>query len=247
MAHQYKVGDKVRIIERRGLREDYPFPFGDYMSSLTGVVCKINKISPVSIEFPKSKFYNGDDNIYELCPILPDSRDFMWNWHSSMFEPVEELGNPIITPLLTQANLGDSVKILHLDGFISKNSKEHYFIRFSEEDHIHKEMAWCFYTPELKRLAIDFNAVPGYRLSPHFKSIMSLLAFVNEVNLRYKPKESIKQSTITPKTLNENEIRFQKPEATATGGFVPTGHSIRGREHKITVVIGHLSNQKISC
>lgn len=92
--HIYKVGDKVRIKEREGNSSGYPFTFLDCMNELAGTICKIKEIKSIAVESflnPQSKYINDDYHIYTIMPIdSSDRRDFVWAWHSSMFEPVEE-------------------------------------------------------------------------------------------------------------------------------------------------------------
>lgn len=77
----YKVGDKVRILEREKNPSDYPFSFVGEMEECVGEVFTIKKI-----EFQNTcekNIYNGDFHKY----ILDEPGD--WNWHSSMFEKVD--------------------------------------------------------------------------------------------------------------------------------------------------------------
>ena len=78
----YKVGDKVRILERKGSSRDYPFFFMKEMEELAGETFTIKRIELNTI-CDRDK-YNGDFHRY----ILDEPGD--WSWHSSMFEPVLE-------------------------------------------------------------------------------------------------------------------------------------------------------------
>ena len=77
----YKVGDKVRILEREKAPHDYPFAFVDDMLKYAGKIITIKKIEFNDI-YDKDK-YNGDFHRYALDE--PDK----WCWHSSMFEKVD--------------------------------------------------------------------------------------------------------------------------------------------------------------
>jgi len=83
----FKVGDKVKIINREGYSEDYPFYFVSDMTLLSGKIATIIDIKDVvdRDNICNCKFYNGDDHIYIL-----DIDDKQFDWHSSMFILVEE-------------------------------------------------------------------------------------------------------------------------------------------------------------
>lgn len=44
MAHQYKVGDKIRIKKRNDYGRHYPFLFNRHMNELAGTICEIKEI-----------------------------------------------------------------------------------------------------------------------------------------------------------------------------------------------------------
>lgn len=77
----YKVGDKVRILEREKDCMDYPFSFTDEMKELAGETFTIKRIELNTI-CDRDK-YNGDFH----CYLLDEPGN--WNWHSSMFEKVD--------------------------------------------------------------------------------------------------------------------------------------------------------------
>lgn len=77
----YKIGDKVRILEREKDPSDYPFPFVGEMEEYVGKILTIKRIEFNNI-CDKDK-YNGDFHKY----ILDELGN--WYWHSSMFEKVE--------------------------------------------------------------------------------------------------------------------------------------------------------------
>ena len=77
----YKVGDKVRILEREKAPSDYPFSFVGEMKEYVGKIFTIKRIEFNNI-CNKDK-YNGDFHKY----ILDEPGD--WCWHSSMFEKVD--------------------------------------------------------------------------------------------------------------------------------------------------------------
>ncbi len=81
----YKVGNKVRILEREKDCMDYPFSFTDEMKELAGNIFTIKKIK-LSDWCLKNKYY-GDFHRY----VLDEPGD--WNWHSSMFEKVDSEEN----------------------------------------------------------------------------------------------------------------------------------------------------------
>ena len=122
---EFKVGDKVRIKEREGDPFNYPFPFCNPMNKLAGTICEIKKINTTtSLTNCKSKYINGDYHIYEISPVnSSDHRDFVWAWHSSMFEPVIEKEN---NELYSQKPSGESKQVL-----TTQKTKEHE-IRFQK-------------------------------------------------------------------------------------------------------------------
>lgn len=77
----YKVGDKVRILEREKAPSDYPYSFVNEMEAYVGKIFTIKRIKFNNI-WAKDK-YNGDFHKY----ILDEPGD--WAWHSSMFEKVD--------------------------------------------------------------------------------------------------------------------------------------------------------------
>lgn len=77
----YKVGDKVRILEREKAPSDYPYTFVNEMEAYVGKVFTIKRIEFSDI-CDKDK-YKGDFHKY----ILDEPGD--WCWHSSMFEKVD--------------------------------------------------------------------------------------------------------------------------------------------------------------
>lgn len=83
MAHQYKVGDKVRIIERKGVASDYPCFFNESMAQQKDKIFTIEKIGELSLcssNYTNHRFYNGDAHFYSF-------KEIGYLWHSSMFEP----------------------------------------------------------------------------------------------------------------------------------------------------------------
>lgn len=107
---EYKIGDKVRIVKRTN-EYDYPFGFTEEMASLAGQVFTIKQIFQTSVH---ECSINGDYHRY----ILTD-RD-QWNWHSSMFEPVESS---------SELKVGDTVRV------ISKGFEEGHPLLFPEMKH----------------------------------------------------------------------------------------------------------------
>lgn len=77
----YKVGDKVRIVKRVGDSRNYPFSFIDSMAAKAGNIYEIESIEPVKNGDCK---INGDFSLYHL-----KGDACAYDWHSSMFEPVE--------------------------------------------------------------------------------------------------------------------------------------------------------------
>ena len=77
----YKVGDKVRILEREKNPSDYPFSFVGEMEEYVGNIFTIKRIE-FNNTYDKDK-YNGDFHKY----ILDEPSE--WCWHSSMFEKVD--------------------------------------------------------------------------------------------------------------------------------------------------------------
>lgn len=78
----FKVGDKVKISERVGNKDDYPYAFTDSMEALKGNIFTIEKISP-TLGHNSRKYSNGDPNQYNL-------KESGYCWHSSMFERVSQ-------------------------------------------------------------------------------------------------------------------------------------------------------------
>lgn len=109
---KFKLGDKVRIKERKGNPRDYPWTFVDSMSKLAGTICKIKEIKSIkTFKNAESKYINDDYHMYAIIPIdSSDCRDFVWAWHSSMFElveediPITEPDNKILTTQKIQNN-----------------------------------------------------------------------------------------------------------------------------------------------
>lgn len=77
----YKVGDKVRILERDKDTHEYPFSFVDEMLKYVGEIFTIKKIE-FDVFCDKNK-NNGDFHKYSL------NTSETWAWHSSMFEKAD--------------------------------------------------------------------------------------------------------------------------------------------------------------
>lgn len=239
MIHQYKVGDKVRIKEREGKSIDYPCYFVDEMCQQKGKIFTIKNISELSSSrHVKRKFYNGDNHFYLF-------EENGYTWHSSMFEPVIEKEN-------TDYKYGDSIKVLEYSGTI--RTATYFFVNFdttvTEHENIcSKIREKC---PDFCEIAKNMGAIKNIsnkEYFPEFPTIERLIAFINKINELYsqKPSDESKKSIITPKTLNENEIRFQKPKTSSIRGSVPTGRAICGRRRKTAIELGHLSNTTCYC
>lgn len=242
--HEYKVGDKVRIKKREGADWDYPCYFTDDMSQLKGNIYTIFSIEELVEKNPSQhKFYNGDKHCYYFKEDMNG-----YTWHSSMFEPVLEDSNPAI---FTSLNEGNLISICDMTGKVQNDNihkSPHYYLDFDgitdEQEHFTCCRKLRELVPDFEKIASRYNVVGlEFECFPEFSTIDDLAKFIQAVNNTYNSKKII----TTLKKLNENEIRFQKPKASFTGGHVPTGRTICGRQHKITVVIGHLSNQAISC
>jgi hypothetical protein len=250
MAHQYKVGDRIRIKKREDYCNLYPFPFVDSMNKLAGTICEIKAIKRVeSFTNPNSGYINDDYHMYEIRPVdSSDHRDFVWAWHSSMFEPVLENSEQKIQTLVS-LHEGDLVEICGMIGSIDGNwGNSSYYLDFDGIRDEQEHFACCRklreLVPDFEKIANEFDAIRQEAdCFPVFSTIDNLVKFAQAVNNVYNSKKSI----TTPKTLNENEIKFQKPKAAFSRGSVPKGNPICGRKHKTAIVVGHLSNQEISC
>lgn len=240
MAHQYKIGDKVRIRKREGKFEDYPCGFTDSMAEEEGKIFTIEKIEEWDSVGTANKdiFYNGDNHSYIL-----ERSDYMW--HSSMFEPVIEKKNP-------EYALGCPIKVLEYSGIIGEAT--YFFVNFDTPTIDHGDV--CSKIREkysdFCEIAINMGAIAGInneKFFPEFPTIKQLVAFVNKINELYsqKPSSESKQILTTTKTLNENEIKFQRAKASSKRGIVPTGRAICGRRCKTAIKCGHLSYTACYC
>ena len=77
----FKVGDKVRILEREGEENDYPASYVKSMTLYAGKIAKIVEVQENKLTgyAKKRKYYNGDPNTY----ILDITGSYVWD--SSMF------------------------------------------------------------------------------------------------------------------------------------------------------------------
>lgn len=238
----YKVGDKVRIKERIGNENDYPCLFSDVMTHWSGGTFKIKEKYHLTVknikDGEKSKFYNGDDDLF----LLNGTNNNIW--HSSMFEPVLEDSKQKIQTL-TSLKVGDLVQICGMIGTIRYYCDySTYYLGFDNSSKNQEHFICC---AKLRELVPNFDKIadeysPTQHKSgrfPEFSTIDDLMKFTQAVNNIYNSKKSI----TTLKTLNENEIRFQKPKTSSIRGSVPTGRAICGRRCKTAIELGHLSNK----
>jgi len=247
MTHQYKVGDKVQIKKRKGSPYEYPYPFAESMNKLAGTICEIKGIHYVkSFSDSNSKYIDEDYHMYEIRPVdSSDCRDFVWAWHSSMFEPVIEKEN-------MSYNYGDSIKVLEYSGKICEAT--YFFVSFDTPKTTHevtcsKIREVCSDFCEIAKNMGAIKNIDNEKLFPEFPTIEKLVAFVNKINELYsqKPSSEFKQILTTSKTLNENEIKFQRAKASSKRGIVPTGRAICGRRCKTAIKLGHLSHTTCYC
>lgn len=243
MIHQYKVGDKVRIKEREGKSIDYPCYFVDEMCQQKGKIFTIKNISELSSSrHVKRKFYNGDNHFYLF-------EENGYTWHSSMFEPALE--NPKSNAqTLCPLKEGDSISICGMIGRIQDGGYycHRYYLDFDNIKDDQEHLVCCKklreLVPDFEKIANEFDATHEESdCFPEFSTIDDLVKFAQAVNNAYNSKKSI---TIS-KTLNENEIRFQKPKTSSIRGSVPTGRAICGRRRKTAIELGHLSNTTCYC
>lgn len=103
MAHEYKVGDLVRILPREGCSGDYMYSFTESMLPFVGQVCKITRISRNDHNGSSHKKLD-DGHMYLL-----EGNSF--TWASSMFEPYDE--KKITSPKFKE---GDIVEVLPREG-----------------------------------------------------------------------------------------------------------------------------------
>lgn len=242
---KYRVGDKVRIVLREGNEYHYPFGFTDEMNEkFANKIVTIQRIlEREAISCIKKLRYNGDTNGYR---IKEDNGKF--SWHSSMFEPVlEDSDSTIYTSSLQEGDLipicDDMIGRIQSD----EDSSEYYLdfdgILFDQEH------STCCYklrklVPDFEKIANEYNAIRSNEgCFPEFSTINDLVKFVQAVNNVYNSEKLI----TTPKTLNKNEIGFQKPKASVIGGFVPVGHSMCGKTSRSAIAVGHLSYGARSC
>ena len=252
--HTYKIGDIVRIKKREGADYDYPFYFSNYMSSLAGSVCQIvgiNSTKRVSGSDVICKYFNGDYSSYELVPLdSSDERNFNYDWHSSMFEPVDELIRHIDTTILkstvissTAYKVGDKVFCCGYNGKIKNHDGDgDYYIEFTDHEStcINIALKISNYS-DLEELCENSDYGTHNGIFPEFDTIENLMKFVDYLNSQYD------KTLLTIKESETYEIRFQKPKASSKRGVVPTGSTIRGRKDKIAIGIGHLSYQVCNC
>lgn len=245
MVHQYKVGDKVRIKEKEGYGDSYPFNYTSEMyKKYGGRIVTISHIIPLEAEYCRDCLkYNGDKDGYR---IKEDDRKF--SWHSSMFEPVLEDSEQKIQTLISLKE-GDLIPICDMIGRIQSDEDfSEYYLDFDDITVGQEHFTCCKklreLVPDFEKIANEYDATrQDEGCFPEFSTINDLVKFVQAVNNAYNSKKSI----TTPKTLNENEIKFQKPKAAFSRGSVPKGNPICGRKHKTAIVVGRLSNQEISC
>lgn len=112
MAHEYKVGDLVRILPRDGLPGDYMYCFTEKMFPFIGQVYKIRHISQNDHNGLRPKIHD-DGHKYLL-----EGNTFAWA--SSMFEPYEEKIN---SPKFKE---GDIVEVLPREG--ESNDYSHAYV-----------------------------------------------------------------------------------------------------------------------
>lgn len=255
MAQKFWPGDRVRVRNRIGRPNDYPFGFYSCMTNkFEGELVTISYVAELK-DFPENfkhaRFYNEDHNYYR---IKEDGGEYIW--HSSMFTSSEAL----IRPLHENNDpndvfeIGTCIVFGPFKGHVSpgKRIPGTYFLNLEDAVHSHdincrKLEEWI---PNYRELAKPFNPKtinPSQCCIPIFWSLTDLykycMVLVEEMNAILKKKNQKEQSITTPKTLNENEIRFQKPKASSIRGSVPTGRAICGRRCKTAIELGHLSNK----
>ena len=115
----FKIGDKVRIVQRTQYYKDYRFSFIDEMAKYAGEIFTIQDIRPASTEPTALK----DDG---YCYILQGP--LIFNWSSSMLERVtsekEEPSNPIESTPAIKAE--SNINVLDFT-----HKKGHYQFNFS--------------------------------------------------------------------------------------------------------------------
>ena len=235
MAHQYKVGDKVRIKKREGKFRDYPCGFVDEMAEEEGRIFTIKEIEEWDHTNSKCKFYNGDNHYYLFI-------ESGYSWHSSMFEPVAKPQE--IQLQATSLKEGDLIPICGILGKIERGIN--YYLEFdhiSDQEHTSCCKKLRELVPNFDKIACAYNAIRQESCYfPEFRTIDELIQFVQAINTEYNSK----QSTILKKS-ETYEIRFHKPKASSIRGSVPTGHPICGRRCKTAIKLGHLSNTTCHC
>lgn len=94
----FKIGDNVRIKERKGDEENYYCHFTDEMLGFVGGVYKIKSVTEQSC-IRGENLIDDDGFVYTLWGVD-------WSWASSMLEPVEkkEIINEKKTPYLVKGN-----------------------------------------------------------------------------------------------------------------------------------------------
>lgn len=242
MAHQYKVGDKVRIKERKGKPGDYPCYFSDKMSEQKGKIFTIREIKKLSSDADiekKCKFYNEDEYYYLFEEIA-------YGWHSSMFELVSEDHESTTS---TSFEKGDLLPICGMIGKIQHYEDSEYpsyylyFDNIDDQEHSACCAALRKLVPNFDKIADEYGPIrheSGY--FPEFSTISDLVKFTQAVNNAYS-----KKSITTSKTLNENEIKFQRAKTSSERGIVPAGRAICGRRRKTAIKLGYLSNTTCYC
>lgn len=231
MAHQYKIGDRVRIIEREGTADKYPLSYVNKMNNeFAGRIVTIDNIVKNEASYYKAcLMYNGDDNGYRI-----KEDNYKYSWHSSMFEPVQN--EEVLPPSSFQ--VGQKVLFGDFIGIVHKSSDNLYWLDLTpSKSGTHSESCRTLETllPNYREIGKKFGAIYWTEEScciPIFSSLGRLYLYYCElVELLNKPKT----------TKDHDEIRFQKEGSSIERGAVPTGHSISGRRYQATVISGHLS------
>lgn len=116
----FKIGDKVRIVQRTQDYRDYRFSFIDDMAAHAGEIFTIQNVRPATTGPTALK---DDGYCYELGPGI-----YLFNWSSSMLEKVtpekEESSNPIeSTPAIKTESSIDVLDFTH--------KRNHYNFNFS--------------------------------------------------------------------------------------------------------------------
>lgn len=84
MDQKFHIGDRVRVIERRGGEDDYKFAFTNEMAKLSG---RVFTVLSVRGSYPDRCAIPDDGHLYTL-------KEVRFNWASSMLELAEETPPP---------------------------------------------------------------------------------------------------------------------------------------------------------